>query len=87
MGIMEILRWCVFGLIVGAIARALLPGKQRMSVPLTGLLGIVGSFAGGAAWSLVFRDSEGLLKSSGWIMSVAGAFVILFVYSMVVNKK
>ncbi len=79
----------LIGLVAGFIARALVPGKDSMSIPATILLGIVGSFVGGFLGSLVFgKDSgEGLLQPSGLIGSVIGAIVALLVYNAVTGKK
>ena len=81
MGIAGVISWIVFGLIVGAIARFLLPGRQNMSWVMTIILGIVGSFAGGALSALLFTPSEGYIQPSGWIMSIIGALIVLFIYS------
>jgi uncharacterized membrane protein YeaQ/YmgE (transglycosylase-associated protein family) len=82
-----ILSWCFFGLIVGAIARFLMPGRQHMGLLLTMGLGIVGSFAGGLiAW--LFSGRSGFeMNPAGWIMSVVGALVVLFVYSKIAKPK
>lgn len=73
-----IITWAVFGLICGAIARLLVPGKQPMGILMTCLLGVIGSFAGGfAAW--IFTGGEPL-QASGWIMSIVGAIVVLALY-------
>lgn len=87
MGIWDILQWLAFGLIVGAVARLIMPGKQNMSVPMTAILGIVGSFAGGALWSVAFSGATGLMRASGWIMSIVGALLVLFAYSMLAKGK
>ncbi len=76
-----IVTWCVFGLIVGAIARYLMPGEQPMSIVVTIILGIVGSFAGGTLATLIFGASDSFVHASGWIMSIVGAMLLLFVYS------
>jgi len=83
MGIAGIISWIVFGLIVGAIARLLMPGNQNMSWLMTIILGVVGSFAGGALSAVLFAPSEGIVQPSGWIMSIIGALIVLFVYSRV----
>jgi uncharacterized membrane protein YeaQ/YmgE (transglycosylase-associated protein family) len=76
----------VLGAIAGFIARALVPGKDSMSIPATILLGIVGSFVGGFLANLIFRgDLE--LTTSSWIGSIIGAIVALLVYNMVTGKK
>ena len=83
MGIAGVISWIVFGLIVGAIARLLMPGNQNMSWLMTIILGVVGSFAGGALSAVLFAPSEGIVQPSGWIMSIIGALIVLFVYSRV----
>jgi uncharacterized membrane protein YeaQ/YmgE (transglycosylase-associated protein family) len=76
----SIIAWAVFGLIVGAIARLLYPGRQPMSFFATMLLGIVGSFVGGfIAWMLGYRPEEGAISSSGWIMSIVGAIIVVWI--------
>ncbi len=62
----------VVGLIAGALARLIVPGKQDLSIPMTILLGIVGSFVGGFLGFLLFgKDSaDGLLQPAGIIGSV-----------------
>ena len=87
MTLMGIISWCVFGLVVGAIARFLLPGRQHMSWLLTMVLGIVGSFAGGAiAW--LFSGKSGFdVNPAGWIMSIVGALIVLYLYSHLARPK
>ena len=69
----------VVGLIVGAIARFILPGEQKMGWILTGLLGIGGSLAAGYVGQALgwYQAGEG----AGWLASVVGALVLLFVVS------
>ena len=79
----------IIGAIAGFLARALVPGKDSMSIPATILLGIVGSFVGGFLASLLFnRGSDGsFLRPSGLIGSVIGAIIALLVYNMTAGKK
>ncbi len=86
MGISSVISWILFGLIVGAIARFLMPGSQSMSWVMTILLGVAGSFAGGAISALLFVPAEGIVQPSGWIMSIIGALIVLFVYSPFARK-
>ena len=69
------------GLIVGAIARFILPGEQKMGWILTGLLGIGGSLAAGYVGQVLgwYQAGEG----AGWLASVVGALVLLFVVQKV----
>ncbi len=70
----------VVGLIVGAIARFIMPGEQKMGWILTGLLGIGGSLGASFAGQALGWYKDG--QVAGWIASVVGALVLLFV----VNK-
>lgn len=79
--------WVVFGLIVGAIARFLLPGKQHMSLLMTIVLGIAGSLVGGAISWLIFGTPDGTVSPAGWLMSIAGAFLLVLIYSRIKAKS
>ncbi|HVQ93151.1 MAG TPA: GlsB/YeaQ/YmgE family stress response membrane protein [Mycobacteriales bacterium] len=72
----------IVGLIAGALARLLVPGRDPMGVGATILLGVVGSFIGGFLGYVIFhKDStEGALQPSGIVGSVLGAVVALLVY-------
>jgi uncharacterized membrane protein YeaQ/YmgE (transglycosylase-associated protein family) len=72
----------VIGLIAGAIARLLIPGTGGMSIPLTMVIGIVGSFVGGFLGYLLFhKDSQdGFVQPSGWIGSIIGAVIVLLLW-------
>jgi uncharacterized membrane protein YeaQ/YmgE (transglycosylase-associated protein family) len=85
--IFSLVSWVVFGLIVGAIARLIMPGKQLMNWPMTMLLGIVGSFLGGAISYGLFDSGTGYVQPAGWIMSIVGAFIALAAYSFMQTKK
>ena len=65
------------GLIVGAIARFIMPGEQKMGWIMTGLLGIGGSLLAGYVGQALGWDAVG--QPAGWIASVVGALVLLFV--------
>ena len=67
------------GLIVGAIARFLLPGEQKMGWILTCLLGIAGSFIAGFVGQSLGWYAVG--ETAGWIASIIGAIVLLFIVS------
>ena len=78
---MEIIGTIAVGLIVGAIARFVLPGEQKMGWILTGLLGIGGSVAAGFVGQALGWYSAG--QGAGWIASVLGAVVLLVVVQKV----
>jgi uncharacterized membrane protein YeaQ/YmgE (transglycosylase-associated protein family) len=78
----------IIGLLAGALARLVVPGRQDMSILMTMLLGIVGSFVGGFLGYLVFgRDAqEGFFQPSGIIGSFIGAIIVLLIW-VSVNKR
>ncbi|MEX2027061.1 MAG: GlsB/YeaQ/YmgE family stress response membrane protein [Pirellulaceae bacterium] len=76
----SIISWVVFGLVIGLIARLLYPGRQPMGLLTTMVLGIVGSLVGGfISWGLGFRPEEGAFRGAGWIMSIVGALIVVWV--------
>jgi uncharacterized membrane protein YeaQ/YmgE (transglycosylase-associated protein family) len=77
---MGIITTIVVGLIVGAIARFVLPGEQKMGWILTCLLGIAGSLIAGYAGQAMGWYAPG--QPAGWIASVVGAVVLLIVVGM-----
>ena len=80
-----ILVWAAFGLVCGALARLLVPGRQSMGIGMTMLLGIVGSFLGGFI-AYIFTGGEPL-QESGFIMSLVGAIIVLALYVMFANRS
>lgn len=79
----------IIGLIAGAIARLLIPGKQKISIPMTILVGIIGSFIGGfLAYVLFGQDGQnGFLQPSGIIGSIIGAVLVLLVWTRTGGKS
>lgn len=84
-----ILYLLVIGIIAGFIARALVPGRDPMSIGATLLLGIVGSFIGGfLGYALFGHDFEdGAFQASGVIGSIIGAVIALLVYRAVSGRN
>lgn len=84
-----ILSILVIGLLAGALARLLVPGRQNISVVMTIVLGVVGSFVGGFLGYLLFgKDSaEGFLQPSGILGSVIGAVVVLLIWISVGRRS
>jgi uncharacterized membrane protein YeaQ/YmgE (transglycosylase-associated protein family) len=76
----SLLSWAVFGLVVGAIARFLYPGRQPMSLLMTMVLGIIGSFVGGfISYLFGYDPQDGALQGAGWIMSIIGAIIVVWI--------
>ena len=74
----------IFGLIVGLVAKLLMPGKDPSGFFITVIIGIVGSLIGGFLGRILGLYREG--DPAGFIMSVIGAMVLLYVYHLVVNR-
>ena len=82
---MSILITIIVGLIVGAIAKFLMPGRDPGGWIVTILLGIAGAFVGtflGRAFGF-YGDNE----AAGWIMSIIGAVVLLAIYRAVIGRR
>jgi uncharacterized membrane protein YeaQ/YmgE (transglycosylase-associated protein family) len=75
---MAIILFLVFGLVVGLLARALMPGRQTMGWAMTAILGVVGSFVGGFLVSLVTDHRITDFHTAGVIGSVIGSLLVLF---------
>jgi uncharacterized membrane protein YeaQ/YmgE (transglycosylase-associated protein family) len=75
---MQIIWMIVVGLIVGALARTLMPGAQPMGWIMTALLGIGGSLLGGLLGSVLFKSRDGNFHPAGWVMSIVGALILLW---------
>ena len=78
----------IVGLIAGALARLIVPGRQNLSIGMTIVLGIVGSFIGGFLGYLLFHHDaqNGFFQPSGIIGSVIGAIIALLIWSRVGSR-
>jgi len=82
---MGILTWILFGLVVGVIAKLLMPGRDPGGFIVTILLGIAGALLGGFIGKAMGWYGEG--DAAGWIVSILGAIVLLAIYRMMVGKR
>ena len=71
----------VFGLVIGLLARAVLPGTQHMGLIMTMVLGVVGAWVGGLIGRLTGMYEEG--HPAGYFMALVGAVIVLFVCSRI----
>ena len=79
----------IIGLIAGALARLVVPGRQNLSIAVTIIIGIIGSFVGGFLGYLLFRNdaSDGFLQPSGIIGSIIGAIIVLLIWIRVGGRR
>ena len=82
---MGIISMIIVGFIVGLIARAIMPGEQKIGLVLTTLLGIAGAAVANFLGSAVGWYQQG--DGAGWIASIVGALIVLFVYGMIAGKR
>lgn len=82
---MGILSWILFGLVVGALAKLVMPGKDPGGIIVTMLIGIVGSMLGGFLGQAMGLYREG--QAAGWLMSILGAIVLLAIYRMLFARR
>lgn len=82
---MGILSWILFGLVIGIIAKLVMPGRDPGGFIVTILLGIAGALLGGfIGRTMGFYGTD---QGAGWLMSILGAIVLLALYRMVVRRR
>ena len=73
----DVIVYVVAGIVIGFLARLLVPGRQNMSFVGTVVLGVIAAVAGGLLWELVFPDNDGI----AWIGSIIVAVVLVVLYA------
>jgi len=82
---MGIISMIIVGFIVGLLARAIMPGDQKMGIIMTIILGIVGAVVAGYLGDALGFYEPG--QGAGWIGSIVGAIIVLFVYGLITKKR
>jgi uncharacterized membrane protein YeaQ/YmgE (transglycosylase-associated protein family) len=82
---MGILGWILFGLIVGVIAKLLMPGRDPGGIIVTMLLGIAGALLGGFVGRALGLYGEG--EPAGFVMATLGAVILLALYRMMIGRR
>ena len=82
---MAVIGWIVFGLIVGALAKLVMPGRDPGGIIVTMLLGIAGALLGGfLGRAMGFYGPD---EAAGFLMSFLGAVILLMLYRMLVRRR
>ena len=85
---MGFIAWIILGLIAGAIAKAIMPGKQGGGFLVTLLLGVIGAVLGGWLGSVIFNKPLGSFWSPWtWLISIVGALIVLWIWGIITKKK
>jgi len=85
---MGIIGWIILGLIAGAIAKLILPGRQGGGWLITLVLGVVGALLGGWIGSAIFGIGlENFWSLQTWIVAILGAIVVLLIWGLVTGRK
>lgn len=82
---MSILGWILFGLIVGALAKLVMPGRDPGGIIVTMLLGIAGAVIGGFIGRAM--GFYGPRQAAGFFMSFLGAVILLWIYRMMIGRR
>lgn len=80
-----VIGWIIFGVIVGAIAKLLMPGRDPGGIIITMALGIAGALLGGFLGRALgwYQENE----PAGFLMSLVGAVLLLWIYRMMVGRR
>jgi uncharacterized membrane protein YeaQ/YmgE (transglycosylase-associated protein family) len=87
---LNIIAWIILGLIAGAIAKAIYPGRQGGGIVSTMVLGIIGAVIGGVLVTLFetgrFQLTAATLSIPGVIVAIIGAMIAIFIWNLVANR-
>jgi uncharacterized membrane protein YeaQ/YmgE (transglycosylase-associated protein family) len=84
---MNILWWALFGLVAGAIAKWIMPGKGPGGILLTILLGIIGAVVGGWIGTQLGLGTVSEFDLRSMLLAVGGGVVVLFIYGLVTKAR
>ena len=79
--------WLIIGLIAGALARLIMPGRDPMGIIGTILLGIVGSIIGGLVSVAIWGSGGNGFQPAGILLSILGAILVLWIWRMVKSRS
>jgi uncharacterized membrane protein YeaQ/YmgE (transglycosylase-associated protein family) len=85
--VMGILYWILLGLLVGALAKLIVPGKQGGGIIVTIVLGIVGAFLGGWIGTLLGLGSVNGFNLTSILLATGGAIIVILIYNALKKKS
>lgn len=85
---MGFIGWIVLGLIAGALAKLILPGKQGGGFFATLILGVVGALLGGWLGSMIFNvNVDKFFSLSTWLLAIGGSIIVLLIWGLLFGRK
>jgi len=85
---MGFIAFLILGLIAGAIAKAILPGRQGGGWIITMVLGVVGAFLGGWLGGMIFGSGlQEFFSIQTWLLAIVGSLIVLAIYGMVTKRN
>ncbi|GAA1683327.1 GlsB/YeaQ/YmgE family stress response membrane protein [Microbacterium lacus] len=85
---MGFLAFLILGLLAGAIAKLILPGKQGGGWLITLLLGVVGALLGGWLGSVLFgAPLQDFFSLQTWLLAIGGSIIVLLIYGLIVGRR
>ncbi|GAA1730830.1 GlsB/YeaQ/YmgE family stress response membrane protein [Microbacterium paludicola] len=85
---MGFIAFIILGLIAGAIAKAILPGRQGGGWIATLILGVVGALLGGWLGGLIFgANLEGFFDITTWLLAIGGAIIVLLIWGLITGRN
>ncbi|BCW53015.1 GlsB/YeaQ/YmgE family stress response membrane protein [Arthrobacter sp. FX8] len=85
---MGFIAFLILGLIAGAIAKAILPGRQGGGWVITLILGVVGAFLGGWLGGMIFGSGlQEFFSIQTWLLAIVGSLIVLAIYGMVTKRS
>jgi len=84
---MNFIWWLIVGLIAGALARLIMPGRDPMGIIATIILGIVGSIVGGLVSMAIWRNEGTGFHPAGLLLSILGAIIVLWIWRMARSRS
>lgn len=85
---MGIIAWIILGLLAGAIAKAILPGRQGGGWLMTLILGVVGAILGGFIGGAIFdKGLQNFFNLWTWVLAIGGSIIVLLIWGAITKKR